>query len=156
MVSFKSRNNKILLWVLGMILAAIWGEVGYRLIWGEGTADEGSASESIINSPRANKANSKYSFIADVRDPFSYRDENVDASRKSVKPAARIWVPPPLRLEGVIIKHGKRTAIIESSDGKTFFKSPGDTLYGVKLLSVESERVRFRYEKKDTSWVVGK
>ena len=51
-------------------------------------------------------------------------------------------------------KKGKRTAMLESSDGKTFFVSPGDTLYGVKILSVDYEKVKYRYEKKDTSWLV--
>jgi hypothetical protein len=156
MAYFKSKNNKILVWVLGVVLAGIWGEVGYRLIWGEGSADEGSASKSISTSPHANKAGSKYNFIAEVRDPFSYRDEEIGASKKVAKPAVRIWAPPPLKLEGVIIKHGRRTAIIESSDGKTFFKSPGDTLYGVKILSVDNGTVKYHYERKDTNWAVGK
>jgi len=51
---------------------------------------------------------------------------------------------------------GERVAIIESLDGKTFFESPGDTLYGVKILSIENELVKYRYGKKDTSWAIGK
>lgn len=155
MASIKGRNNKILVWVLGLVLAGIWGEVGYRLILGGGSNDEDSQQKSSSLSVQINKTGTSYDFDTDVRDPFSYRPE-VQSVKKVVKPSAQIWVPPPLRLKGVIMRGSKRTAIVEGFDGRTFFESPGDTLYGVKILAVSNEQVKYRYEKKDTSWSVGK
>ena len=37
-----------------------------------------------------------------------------------------------------------------------FFLSKGDTLNGVKILAIDKEKVTYRYDKKDTSWTVGK
>lgn len=155
MAAIKSRNNKILVWVLGLVLAGIWGEVGYRLILGGGSNDEDSQQESASLSVQIDKTGTSYDFDTDVRDPFSYRPE-VQVAKKVIKPSAQIWVPPPLRLKGVIMRGSKRTAIVEGFDGRTFFESPGDTLYGVKILAVSSELVKYRYEKKDTSWSVGR
>jgi hypothetical protein len=148
-------NNKILMWLLAVVLAGVWGEVGYRLIWGGnptgGDLEQGGAELST----QTNKSETGYNFVTNVRDPFSYRPE-AQVTKKVGKSALQIWVPPPLKLEGVILKHGKRIAIIESVDGKTFFESPGDTLYSVKILSIGNEKVTYRYEKKDTSWTVGR
>lgn len=152
MVSTKTKQGKILVWVLGIILAGIWGEVGYKLIRGEGTPDQAD-NETANTSVRPNKSELNYTFDADVRDPFTYRSENHPV-KKSAKSAVQIWVSPPLKLEGVMMKQGRRTAIIESLDGKTFFESPGDTLYGVKILSIDSGTVKYHYEKTDTSWTV--
>ncbi len=150
----KNKGSKIMIWVLALVLAGIWGEVGYWLIWGEGSSDEGTTQESTDVSIHSNKSEASYDFIAGVRDPFSYRNEEAKSAEKVVRPAVQIWIPPPLRLKGVISKGKKRTAIIEGFDGKTFFESPGDTLYGVKILAVNNEGVKYRYEKKDTSWAV--
>ena len=36
----KNKGSKIMIWVL-LLFSQIWGEVGYGLIWGEGSSDEG-------------------------------------------------------------------------------------------------------------------
>lgn len=149
------KNNKVLIWLLAVALAGVWGEVGYRLIWGGSPEDDNLQQGSADVSTKTSKTETGYEFTADVRDPFSYRSE-APATKRVVKPAVQIWVPPPIKLEGVMIKPNKRTAIVESFDGETFFVSPGDTLYGVKILSVDNDKVRFRYEKKDTSWMVAR
>ena len=156
MASISLKNNKVLIWILVVMLAGVWGEVGYQLIMGGNSTGEDMTRSSTSISNQTSKTGATYSFIADVRDPFTYREPAEAVAKKVVKSALQIWVPPPLRLEGVIIKAGKRTAIVESSDGKTFFISPGDTLYGVNILAVDNEKVAYHYGKKDTGWVVGK
>jgi len=147
------KDSKILVSILGIILFGIWGEIGYQLIWG------GSSSEDTTTGMSAStdgiKREQSFTFSPNVRDPFSYRPE-IRVSKKVAKPALKIWVPPPFKLQGVILKSHKRTAIIESLDGKTFFVSPGDTLCGVKVLSIDNQKVRYRFMRKDTSWAVGR
>jgi hypothetical protein len=151
----KGKSNKILVWVLGLVLAGIWGEVGYRLIWGEGS-DDASQQESANVLAKTNRMEEAYSFDPNVRDPFSYHNEETEPVKKIVRPAIKIWLPPQLKLKGVISRGKKRTAVIEAPDGTTYFMAPGDTLYGVTILAVSNELVKYRYEKKDTGWSVGR
>ena len=114
------KNNKILIWLLGAVLAGVWGEIGYQLIWGGSSAGEASADDVAVISAAKIGTKTNYSFGADVRDPFSYYKPE-DRSVKKPKAPVHIWAPPTLKLNGVLIGSGKRTAIIESSGRENVF-----------------------------------
>lgn len=150
------RNHRALVWILGAALLGVWGEVGYKILLDGNSGSEDRSQ--IRNKPPAERSSRESPFIFDenVRDPFAYRVLGRHHEPSPVKPSLTLWVPPPLRFEGVLIKRGMRTVIVESSDGKISFASSGDTINGVNVLAVDEHEVKYRYEKKDTSWLVSR
>ncbi len=157
MDSNREKHTKLIVWILGALLAAIWGEVGYQLLFKKDSAPEPAQyTKGRSVSPVSNKAH--FAFDTRVRDPFGYFNPEVIAKNrpKSIPLVVRIWTPPPVSLEGVILGDGKKTAILGGRSGDTFFLSEGDTLEGVKILRVADKEVAYRYDDKDTSWMVGR
>jgi hypothetical protein len=157
MESIRQKHTKLIVWILGALLAAIWGEVGYQLLSKKDSApvpaqfDRDSSVSPVANTDH-------FSFDTRVRDPFAYSNPDIKA-KKRLKPVplvVHIWTPPPVSLEGVILGDGKKTAILGGRSGNTFFLSEGDTLGGVRILRVADKEVAYRYDDKDTSWMVGR
>ena len=154
MVSAERKNSRVILGLLGIILLAVWGDVGYRVLWGDNSvSDEHSQINKDITTASVG-TNIRFKFGEDVRDPFSFRPNAKHKKPSLVKPTISLWVPPPIRFEGVLIRKGMKTAIVESQDGKILFVSVGDTIMGVNVIGIEDHVVKYRYENKDTSWVM--
>jgi hypothetical protein len=43
-------------------------------------------------------------------------------------------------------------AILEDGSGETFFLQRGDTLHGVRILAIGSNRVQYEFGKKKSDW----
>ena len=66
----------------------------------------------------------------------------------------QIWNPPPFRLKGIIEAKSGKMAILEDVSGETFFLQRGDTLNGVRILAIESNRVQYEFVKKKSDWLL--
>ncbi len=141
--------------MLGFLLAAIWGRIGYQLFIKK-AAGEVSESGSQAISDQKSPHSEHFNFNARVRDPFAYFTPapKVKKTRNPVPLIVHLWTPPPVSLAGVILGDGKRTAILDGRSGETYFLSEGDTLEGVKILKVADKEVVYRYQDKDTSWTL--
>lgn len=156
MASDRKKNVSLITWVLVAALIAIWGEISLQLFFHR-RAETGASMKHASNvAMHDNTMSTHYKFGTKIRDPFS-RFAPVDPVQKKarkVSKTVRAWKPPAISLEGVILGDGKRTAILATRDGTTYFLADGDTLKGVKLLKVADTTVAYRYQNKDTSWVL--
>lgn len=148
------RNGKLLTKILAVLVLAVWGEIAYQL-FAKKAPGTGDSTPVITDKVSAHTAGQKYIFKDNVRDPFAYFKPVIQVQKKKFVPLiVHIWTPPPVSLEGVMLGNGRRTAIIADRAGQTYFLSPGDTLDGVSILAVMDTEVSYRYDRKDTNWIV--
>lgn len=152
------KNTKFLTTLLAVLLVAIWGEIAYQLFMHGNASPATGAALSVTRADRPAGHRVHFVFKNDVRDPFTYAHAIVHLRRKptAIPLKVHLWSPPRVSLEGVILGDGKRTAILSTEKGQTYFLTKGDTLEGLKILKVDDREVEYRYQKKDTSWVVTK
>lgn len=149
------KNNKVITILLVILLVAIWGTIGYRVITGVSSvgSEEGGADVGMYG----NSGSVRYEYKDDVKDPFQLlpvvKKENT-AAKKETKSIEPLWVPPPYKLSGIIIDKKKKVAVLESVDGMTFFLSEGDSLNGLKIAKIEGKKVLFIYGGKLQQWNV--
>jgi len=148
------KTNKHILRLLVGALLIVWGLIVYEVItaiYFGGDRDIGS-----VDNPIKNKDKSAEHFVynENVRDPFQYRSPKTDTTKRvSVrKTIAVLWNPPPFHLKGIIDARSGKMAILEDVSGETFFLQRGDTLRGVRILAIESNRVQYLFEKKKSDW----
>lgn len=155
MGTVRKKHTKVIVWLLGILLAVVWGGIGYQLfIKRDADPSPEAIAASAAVSPGSNKA--RYIFDSKVRDPFAYFS-TVSQPRKKperIPLIVHIWTPPPVSLEGVVLGEGKRTVILSTPQGSTFFLSEGDTLRGIKVLKIAANEVAYRYQNKDTNWAI--
>lgn len=103
-------------------------------------------------------ASIKYVYQDDVRDPFQRRQIAVrrDTSKRMIVPKAIVpeWVPPPMKLTGILINTANKVATLETNDGAVAFLHEGDTLRGMKVLKIQSNSISFSYQKKTVDWTL--
>ena len=146
-------HNKKLLWVLGILLAGIWGTVIYLIVSAVG---EGGSGESVtVEGPAGGSSpvTERFVYRKDVRDPFAFRQEvQKKASGKKDSTTAKAWSEPPFKLIGIVRKDQMATAVLQRADGETFFVRKGDTLGGMKVLGIEAPLVRYAFRGQDRTW----
>jgi hypothetical protein len=149
------KNNKTITWILVIALVGIWGAIMYQ-IYESISSGDGDNGEN--NTPAAirttGSSGGQFIYTNDVRDPFRSSPRIERTAPKSVKPKEPIWIPPPLKLSGIIVAKKKRTAILEGVNGSTFFLAEGDTLQGVKILKITPTSVNYLFMKKKNEWVL--
>jgi hypothetical protein len=149
-------KNKRLQKFLLLLVVAVWGMVALRVY---GTMASGDSDEKKSDAPGAGTRIKRPAFIykADVRDPFYFpsavlRRDSVHRPTAVPKP---VWMPPPLRLTGILhSKARKKTAIIENTTGGVFFLSEGDTLTGAKVLKIGTHEVSYLFQKHKSQWTL--
>ena len=147
------RHNKKLIWVLAVLLTVVWGAVIYRVVEAvsQGDSEDVAAPESANAAP--SKESRRIAFGEDVRDPFEFHAEarKTVTARKdtAAKPA---WIEPPFKLVGIMQKDKLTTAVLQREDGVTFFVRKGDTLAGIKILSLDQQTVEYAYQNQKKSW----
>lgn len=149
-------KNKKVMWSLVVLVVLIWGTIAYQLYAAMSVTDDGV---SVLTSPTVLKPPdqmTRYVYLSDVRDPFKYAiPAKRDTSRKAAHGVkAPAWIPPPMKLTGVMAAGKRKTAILEGNDGLVFFLHEGDTLRGVKLLRISNQAVSYVYRKKKDEWVL--
>lgn len=139
--------------VLGGVLAAIWGSIGYQLIGALVEPQTEDVTTIVVETPVAQRE-SLFVYQTSQRDPFTL----VRKARRVVAPKPKVeeppWTPPPFRLVG-IVGHGENNIVmIESPAGDIQFLRVNDTLSGVRILKIERPRVAYSYKKKTVEWVL--
>ncbi len=146
--------NKLLTWILVLVVLGIWGSIVYQLVVdtgaGKGTQATDESSPSIVSGMNT------YRYTADVRDPFqplALTQKEVPVKRVVSAPPP-LWVPPPFKLTGIIENRAKKTAVVEGSNGETYFLVEGDSVGGVKIVAIEKEKVAYRYANQEKEWMI--
>jgi hypothetical protein len=146
------KNNKTITWILVIALAGIWGTVLYQIYDTVTSGNQDENGRVPVSVSTADTSGDRFIFSETVRDPFHY-SVRVDSSRhKPVRPKEPVWLPPPLKLSGILVAKKKSTAIIEGMDGSTYFVKEGDTLRGVKIIKITPTSVNYLYMKKKNEW----
>lgn len=134
-----------------MTLLAIWGSIGYQIL----SAVDSEGSDLVVArvEPLPMEDKEENVDFNHVRDPFRYV---VPKLRKDpVKSASvQIWVPPPLILTGIVTSGTKKVAVLESPDGATYFLSEGESINGVKMLTILERSVKYEYKKQTRDWAL--
>lgn len=148
------KTNKNILRLLGGVLLIVWGLIVYQIIsaiYFGGNEEIGGADSLIKNK---DKSEVQFVYSENVRDPFRYYPSKTDTMKRvsTHKPIAQIWNPPPFRLKGIIDAQSGKMAILEDVSGETFFLQRGDTLQGIRILAIESNRVQYVFGKKKSDW----
>jgi hypothetical protein len=147
------RHNKKLVWVLAVLVTVIWGVVIYRIVEAVSQGDSGDVTALGPTSVAPSKEGSRVDFKDDVRDPFEFR---ADVPKKSIAKkdttANAAWTEPPFKLVGIMQKDKLTTAVLQRNDGATFFVRKGDTLSGVKILSLDQQMVEYTYRSQKKTW----
>jgi len=147
------KTNKNILRLLVGALIIVWGLIIYQVI----SALYFSGDEEIVNAGNLikNRDKNAVQFVYDesVRNPFQFRPTKINTT-KHIKPKSvtQTWNPPPFQLKGIIDARSGKMAILEDQSGETFFLQRGDTIQGVRILAIKSNRVQYYYEKKKSDW----
>jgi len=147
------KNNKKLTWFLAAILVGIWSAIAYQVFEAVGFADDEGVETSAPKAAPQN-AGERFTFEQDVRDPFQYvvRKERPKEVRQALREV--LWVPPPFRLTGIVIKEKRKIAVLETADGATHFVAEGETLGGVTLLKILERTVTYKYLNQTKDWAL--
>ena len=151
MVSIK--KNRKTMFVLGTAVLAIWGSIAHQVVEALGGGSEESGSE-ISDVPRGTPMREKYQYRDDVRDPFQFFPPARRGSARKSRPGTPLWIPPPIKLTGLVGSGKRKTAIVESPDGATFFLAEGDTMHGIKILKINMDMVTYLYKQKRAHWLL--
>lgn len=139
--------------VLLILLFGIWGAVAWQVVDAVSRMDASPERASARTLPEKRPP---YVYKADVPDPFTGRAARADITAPSLrkKPKPLPWMPPPLALTGILTQKKKATAVLQASDGTTFFLGRGDTLRGVRILRIDPKTVSYSYSGKKAEWVL--
>lgn len=148
-------QNKKMIGLLMVLLVAVWGAIAYQII--EALGDEEVRSETSSAELRPMKKNqARYTYLADVRDPFFH---NFSLSGDSVRRSGLLSKgllrqPPAMELSGIVINNKRKTALLKMKDGQTYFLGEGDTLAGIRILKIQSRSVTYSFAKQKHEWVL--
>lgn len=145
------KNRKPITSFLIVTFFGIWGSIAYQIVNALDSDDNQNLGQSRIRDGVTQQIKEPVKFDETVRDPFRYAPIR---KRSSIPRPSELWVPPPLRLTGIVVRPEKTVAVLESSDGATYFLSEGDTTSGVKLLKILDGKVRYRYRSKTSEWAL--
>ncbi|MGD0339099.1 MAG: hypothetical protein ABSB78_09945 [Bacteroidota bacterium] len=146
------KNNKTITWILVIALIGIWGAILYRIYVSISSSDRDEENNTSAVISATGIQNERFIYRSDVRDPFRSSLRVEGKKSKPVKPLEPAWVPPPLKLSGIVVTKNKRTAIIEDTEGSTYFVKEGDVLRGVKIMKITPTAVDYLYMKKKSEW----
>ena len=147
------RHNKKLIWVLAVILTLVWGAVIYRIVDAVSQGDTGDAAIQETTKVVSSKETNHIDFSENVKDPFEFRTEvhkKVLVQKDSTAKLA--WTEPPFKLVGIMQKDNLTTAVLQRDDGVTFFVRKGDTLAGLKILTLDQQAVEYVYRGQRKEW----
>ena len=157
-------SKNVLPVILGALALIIWGHNSYKFVKGIKTADAQNPVQSpllathTIPTMVADKKNDNWVYESKYRDPFENRLFVQRPARKTTlpikqrnSPAKKVSAPamqfPKLRLRGIIADPNGSLAVIEDVRQHVFFAHEGDSISGVKIVSVDSTRIDCEYQK---------
>lgn len=140
-----------------LLLMGVWGSIAYQLFGDSNSTEAEANSEGALDRLSTQAAQTKYDYVANVRDPFSLF---VPTKKKEIlkqaitPPQTPVWTPPPFKLTGIVVNKRKRTAMLESSDGSVYFLKEGDSLGGLKIRNIDQNAVTYLYLNEKRSWTL--
>lgn len=147
--------------ILFAVALFVWGLIAYRIYksvhQGDNVVERGK--------PEFHPATAKgvrYIYRDDVRDPFQCKMPHVrDTLAKKMNIARRTalpWSPPPVKVGGVLTSRDKKkkTIVLESAGGTTYFLNEGDTLQGIRILKILDTAVSYEYQDRRSQWLVNR
>ena len=140
------KNKKVMWFLLAMVIG-IWGGIIYQIA-NAVSAETNTTGASPVSIEPENKSIDQYSYKADFRDPFQFSKPAPPETAKTHTKPHIVWMPPPLRLTGIVSSGRQHTAMIDKPDGEVFFLHKGDTLMGVSILEINDTGVTYRYSGK--------
>lgn len=144
------KGNKVR-WILGGIALLIWGSIAYQFA-GFVTENEQDEQPPQI-APALLHPAERFVYKPEGRDPFQYVvPVRIRVRKDTTVTPKKVWMPPPLKLSGVVLNKKKKTVMLEAGDGNVFFLQEGDTVRGVKLLKIKDQVVTYRYQGKSGEW----
>ncbi len=148
-------QNKTLTRILLFVLLAIWGTVAYKVIAAISSGSEDESGPTAVREPAATAA-PPFVYRADVRDPFRVATaEGTGSGNRIVKPKpVVVWTPPPVKLTGILAGKKKRTAMVQTAEGSSYFLAEGDTLKGMKVLKIDPYKVSYLFMKKKSEFLL--
>lgn len=152
------KHNKKLTFVLTLLVVGIWGTIVYRFVEAVSESDSGEVilSDQELSS-RPAKASERFIYKDDVRDPFQFRTPQPKQQAASKDTASKaIWTEPPFKLVGIMQKERVTTAVLQRDDGTTVFVRKGDTLSGLRILSIADDSVQYAYRNQRRTWSLGR
>jgi hypothetical protein len=145
------KENKKLIWILGVLVLAVWGMIARQILNAVTTEDSDDASSPRVESSSYTSIE-RFVYSDEARDPFHYITPHVvlrkDTARKNGQKQFPVWTPPPLKLSGILLDKKKRTAMLEGNDGTILFVHEGDTLNGIRLVAIRQSSVTYLYRRK--------
>ncbi len=151
------RDSKILTSFLLVLLAGVWGAVGYQIYSAASITESDDTQEFAFHTKSLDGNQGRFVYAADARDPFLFKARVVETLKKIDKPkvAPPAWVPPPFRLTGILVNAKRKTALLEEAGGATYFLKEGDSLRGVKIVTIGRDQVVYNYLGQKREWRVG-
>jgi Tfp pilus assembly protein PilP len=141
------------MWVLAVVVTVIWGAVIYRIVDAVSQGDTGDAAIQETTKVVSSKETHHIDFSENVKDPFEFRSEvhkKVIVQKDTTAKVA--WTEPPFKLVGIMQKNDLTTAVLQRDDGVTFFVRKGDTLAGLKVLTLDQQTLEYMYRNQKNSW----
>jgi hypothetical protein len=136
-------------------LVVVWGSIVYQLIGAlddeSSTADDLAPSHVTLSADRPD-----FVFPDEIRNPFHYRPPRpAKPVSETISPSVKkVWIPPSIKLTGIILTDTRRVAILEDTHGAVHFTSQGDTINGVKIILISNNLVHYEYKGKQSKWVL--
>ncbi|MEP0823642.1 MAG: hypothetical protein HRF44_12415 [Ignavibacterium sp.] len=140
------KSNRLTVRILAVTLVTIWGAIAYQIVTAVNTGDPEAMEVQTPVRTETPPAEAVV-FDANVRNPFIIGVRPI-TRKKANASLPTPWVPPPLRLVGIVIKGRERMAVLEWPEGTTHFLAEGETLNGVKLLRILDREVEYQYQNK--------
>lgn len=147
-------------WFLRLLIAcsiAIWGTVGFRF-W-NGNLDERSPSGTRRGSQRTT-FNERLPPIDDAflalpgscPNPFVAPHQRRHGGQSKPPPVSAVVPvpePPDVTVTAFFVDRSGRLAVIENSSGETALAAVGDSLFGIRIISIGDDIIKFRYQQAD-------
>ena len=151
------KNNRTITFILIVALTSIWGIIFYKIIFG---VNAGESAEIQTEFARWNNSQSHhYEYKEDVRDPFQLvtpglKKNIIKLVIANLTRTETPWLPPPFRLNGIVLNQKKKVAALEGNDGSMYFISEGDSINGLKIVQISEKRVEYQYSNKVNYWSI--
>jgi len=141
------KQKPLTIFLICLVLA-VWGVIGYQ-VYSAMNEPEVVGQSRTPNSRQTTSPDVNFIYSSDIRDPFVYHQKLGRPRRSSVRDTAmaEAWYPP-YRFAGILGTRKMRTALLEGDDGSAYFLKEGDTLGGMRVTKIYTDRVFFVFNKK--------
>lgn len=145
-----SSVKRMIFVALLAILAVIWGYNAYQLVpSGEGEyfrSANHTSSSFDSNKPDLNKSIPSIDYEDDPFKPFFTKRKSKPI--RSVAKAVENVVPPEMHYLGLVQDNDQKRAIIATGKSNTEIVEINDSVFDMRILSINDEFVKFKYKGK--------